>query len=1004
MPDREDSLNSSDEDVYHVEVITKARVNDDAEWEYLVSWAGYSSDEDSWEPAENVEQCDRLLNSFWRHVGMDDEDYAPGDECKAEPWWIKRERAYFAKLWGKKQQQKKRKKASRDRHYSFTISGSKNKKESKDHGKDLAKFVQQQNGTDESYDDSDDSDEVPLSQVRAPKGKRRSASNQRVQSPDESGPGTDKSDSESESDVPVKGKRTGGKPATSRTLAAQSSKTPAKGTKRRLSSSEPAGDEEARPLNGPPRKLSKTSSIPVMQSNLVVQSPTTPSRRNTNTHQDSPSSLFSAPPSPAPPSPLKSGTFPIAAPVPTAPRSNVAEPPKKGPPPKPPAGQSKAVRKPAWLITTRKVKLIDAPNLKASSTLPTKARLFANAKPPDAQQPLTPGRRDSVQTLPDLSTFQPVPSNSMDPPPAPVQPPVVREIPRQPPAAIAEAEAFLNDIMPTELAEPMIDGMEQNRPAPIRKQSTAELLRNTTIPKKFKWSGELYINTTKGQGERICNVLLSDSTDGPPERLRFSICYNASVSLLRLEKLFTLVELDSLRPALLSPSEIAKLGPESDTDAQPLATLYSYMTSRKLVSCSSVFLDDNNVALLLVFPTSIELLCNEFNLRSEFRRPNQFVAALHPWKVVGKKAHAHRLYRSPSDRDHHIYRAPADLVVPANRGRSLRQKASCHRALIILGFPKWLHDELKPGYPYCVWNKGGDGSPSEPGFESRLLKHVLDERRARDVGYKADVDTIFVHVGAVRSLAGLPALMERRMRRPDIQFVTYGTHHTVPPARWGMRLIYPMGGIITISPSIFAECPSTVYKLLDMLEQHPLWDCFVTPAVVALAARQTRGNPISEFEKGALIHQDLLSRIAQGQLSLLRQVPPYGAKRNPLEEWVGWQQELSMLDPRGILELSLRSFSQQFSDLPEEKWHTAALDELSRTLSSLQQQPCIVDQYRRFVVIVGQQEKVTPDRDAHEWTSIVEHNFRDDFFSKDEMNDFRAWAGVEQAIHAAGDR
>jgi hypothetical protein len=35
-----------------------------------------------------------------------------------------------------------------------------------------------------------------------------------------------------------------------------------------------------------------------------------------------------------------------------------------------------------------------------------------------------------------------------------------------------------------------------------------------------------------------------------------------------------------------------------------------------------------------------------------------------------------------------------------------------------------------------------------------------------------------------------------------------------------------------------------------MLEQHPLWDCFVTPGVVALAARQNRGSdPVSEFEK-----------------------------------------------------------------------------------------------------------------------------------------------------------
>jgi len=42
----------------------------------------------SWEPAENVEQCDRLLRSFWKHIGMDNQDYAPGDQFDAQEWWI----------------------------------------------------------------------------------------------------------------------------------------------------------------------------------------------------------------------------------------------------------------------------------------------------------------------------------------------------------------------------------------------------------------------------------------------------------------------------------------------------------------------------------------------------------------------------------------------------------------------------------------------------------------------------------------------------------------------------------------------------------------------------------------------------------------------------------------------------------------------------------------------------------------------------------------------------
>ena len=115
--------------------------------------------------------------------------------------------------------------------------------------------------------------------------------------------------------------------------------------------------------------------------------------------------------------------------------------------------------------------------------------------------------------------------------------------------------------------------------------------------------------------------------------------------------------------------------------------------------------------------------------------------------------------------------------------------------------------------------------------------------------------------------------------------------------------------------------------------------------------------------RGTLIHQDILSRIGQGQLSLLSMEPPhYGSKEGPLLEWMRRHQETSMLEPRGILEDCLRSFNKQFSELPEEKWGFQVLMELSTMLSSLQMQPCIMDRCRRFVVITGKQDKIAADR------------------------------------------
>lgn len=49
----------------------------------------------SWEPQENVQQCERLLTSFWKHIGTDDNDYSVGYEIAAQDYWIRETRLPF---------------------------------------------------------------------------------------------------------------------------------------------------------------------------------------------------------------------------------------------------------------------------------------------------------------------------------------------------------------------------------------------------------------------------------------------------------------------------------------------------------------------------------------------------------------------------------------------------------------------------------------------------------------------------------------------------------------------------------------------------------------------------------------------------------------------------------------------------------------------------------------------------------------------------------------------
>lgn|SRR6266702_2027823 len=181
-------------------------------------------------------------------------------------------------------------------------------------------------------------------------------------------------------------------------------------------------------------------------------------RRGDTSNHDSPSSLFSAPSSPAPihsrpaalPPPLS-----LPPPMPSPSRTNVAGPSSR---PRQPSSQIKATRKPTWLLQP-KIKRFDAPNLKPSSSLPTKA-LLSGAKSSEVPQSPT---SSSVQTP--TSATAPRPPSTLDEPSWLGQgsdvdalqqshvhssPPTDPQVPLLPPATMAETEAFLNDIMPPE--------------------------------------------------------------------------------------------------------------------------------------------------------------------------------------------------------------------------------------------------------------------------------------------------------------------------------------------------------------------------------------------------------------------------------------------------------------------------------------------------------------------------------------------------------------------------
>jgi hypothetical protein len=187
-------------------------------------------------------------------------------------------------------------------------------------------------------------------------------------------------------------------------------------------------------------------------------------------------------------------------------------------------------------------------------------------------------------------------------------------------------------------------------------------------------------------------------------------------------------------------------------------------------------LDNVEVASLVIFPSNLQDLWHRFNVPPDLRQTGTFLAALVPWTMM------------PAEY------SGFDIQNDFAKFKTPEFKHPTSRALQYLAFPQSLRlYMLQPQRTYCVWWSPGDGTTAAPGLETTLLHSIMKSCRAKNVGHKADVRTVFVHIGAMKTLHRLPALAERRSKRPEIHFYTYGTHSSVPRDQWGVRAIYPLG-------------------------------------------------------------------------------------------------------------------------------------------------------------------------------------------------------------------
>ncbi|TFY59615.1 hypothetical protein EVJ58_g5677 [Rhodofomes roseus] len=538
-------------------------------------------------------------------------------------------------------------------------------------------------------------------------------------------------------------------------------------------------------------------------------------------------------------------------------------------------------------------------------------------------------------------------------------------------------------MMPADMAAPMDEtAMEPpiRKPAPIA-SSSAKPTALGRIPKKWKWTGEVFIEVEEGRAQRLCNMSLWDATDPRPNGLRFSICLNA-VDSIRLGKLHEAADIYMILRSCIQVQQFAKLGPGEDSDDDAVVALAAHLRARRAFTYARLSLDGVEVALMLVFPPSINELCRLFKVPPQATIDAPMVAALLPWELSRQEFDDAKWFKPRADVESSVYLDPA--VETATRETIARDPA-VHRALRILNVPHSLYKFLSSySRKYCIWYSPADGTVGEPpGMETAALRAVLTALKAMDMGYKSDVRIIFVHVGALKTFHKLPALAERRSKRSEIRFYTYGTHESVPPDRWGIREIYPLGGIVTFTPSAVLNNIVGVYELIKKIDEHPMWECYILPSVIAMLAKLTcQGDtPVALFDKGEFLFSDLLEMIEEGKISLLRSPPLTRCAKggiDPAAKWISWQTEVLGMDARNLLESSIALAMEQYSGVQENDLPDAIQKEIVRDLMGMQVQPALMDARRRFVVIRSKSDKfLSEDKDG----TVGAFDFRDDFFT-----------------------
>lgn len=188
---------------------------------------------------------------------------------------------------------------------------------------------------------------------------------------------------------------------------------------------------------------------------------------------------------------------------------------------------------------------------------------------------------------------------------------------------------------------------------------------------------------------------------------------------------------------------------------------------------------------------------------------NALLVALAPLTVQAKKYQEEMTTLEPSEEVKTQFPTlpdPEDSLSPS----------AYHLARHILRVPKSLVTFLSSNpRPCIIWPQENTTNDVWISQDTQYLRFVLNHHRAKVFSPKDHVAAriVFVHVGRMKDIHTMPRIARMRGTHLDLQFLTYGTHPSIPVRQWGVRGfnvsgVYPMFPLLRGNPTLASQVVS----------------------------------------------------------------------------------------------------------------------------------------------------------------------------------------------------